>query len=181
MHGDVMDAVANFSIRVGNALGAQAAVDRLPRLAASSLRKAPAAEMAMYDPRRVAWIEDDRVQAEPAGAWRPVRAGAVAAKARQLLPALRAVGRLEERGILDAGVDHVRIGQRRLEVPDPLELPRMRRAVVPLVRAGNAVVDELVADRLPRLAAVVRALNELAEPAGGLRRVDAGSDRRAIP
>ena len=49
----------------------------------------------------------------------------------------------------------------------------MRRAVVPLVRAGRAVVDELVADRLPRLAAVVRSLNQLAEPAGALRRVEA--------
>ena len=63
----------------------------------------------------------------------------------------------------------VRIGQRRLEMPDPLELPGMRRAVVPLVGAGLAVVDELVAHRLPGLAAVVGALDHLPEPAAGLR------------
>ena len=82
------------------------------------------------------------------------------------LPVLPAVGRAEERRILDAGIDRVGIGQRGLEVPHPLEFPRMRRAVVPLVRAGHAVVHELVAHRLPRLAAVVRALDHLPEPAG---------------
>src|SRR5262245_59328754 len=48
----------------------------------------------------------------------------------------------------------------------------MRRTVVPLMRSGNAVVDELVVHRLPRLAAVVRSLDELPEPAAGLRRVE---------
>ena len=50
-------------------------------------------------------------------------------------------------------------------MPDPRELPRVRRPVVPLVRAGHAVVEELVADRLPGHAAVVGALDQLAEPA----------------
>ena len=89
------------------------------------------------------------------------------ARARSVPPSVDA----KQRGVLDARVDGVGIGQRRLEMPDALELPGMRRAVVPLVRAGDAVVDELVADRLPRLAAVVRALDQLAEPAAGLRRV----------
>ena len=120
----------------------------------------------------IARIEDDRVQAHPAGARLPVRPGAVAAQAGQLCPGLAAVGRAEQRGVLHPGVDGVRIGQRRLEVPDALELPRVRRAVVPLVRAGHAVVGELVAHRLPGLAAVVRALDHLAEPAAGLRRVE---------
>src|SRR5262245_35543984 len=66
-------------------------------------------------------------------------------------------------------------------MPDALELPRMRRAVVPLVRARNAIVGELVADRLPRLAAVAAALHGLAEPVARLRGVDAiGIDRRAL-
>src|SRR5262249_13744013 len=51
------------------------------------------------------------------------------------------------------------------------EVPGMRRAVVPEVRAGHALVDELVADRLPGLAAVARALDDLSEPAARLRRV----------
>src|SRR5262245_35253264 len=45
----------------------------------------------------------------------------------------------------------------------------MWRPVVPLMRAGDAVVGELVVDRLPGLAAVVRSLDELTEPAGSLR------------
>ena len=82
-----------------------------------------------------------------------------------------AVGRAEQGGVFHPGVDGVRIGQRRLEMPDALELPGVLRAVVPLVRAGDAVVRELVADRLPRLAAVVGALDHLPEPAAGLRRI----------
>src|SRR5262249_29433323 len=87
----------------------------------------------------------------------------------------------EERGVLDAGVNRVRIGQRGLEVPDPFELPGVRRAVVPLMRAGHALVDKLVVDGLPGLAAVVRTLDLLPEPAARLRRVDAvGIDRRSL-
>src|SRR5881392_1148625 len=79
-------------------------------------------------------------------------------------------------------------------MPDALELPGMLRAVVELVRsewlAGirRRVVDEFVALAgrhavrrlghpaarcLPRLAAVARALDDLAEPPAGLRRVQA--------
>src|SRR5436189_254999 len=75
-------------------------------------------------------------------------------------------------------------------MPDSLELPRVLRAVVPLVSAGDAVVDELVAvafghavgcsrrlagrcARLyPSLAAIIGALNDLSEPGAGLRRVE---------
>src|SRR6516225_10801369 len=56
-------------------------------------------------------------------------------------------------------------------MPDALELPGMRRAVVPLVRPRNALVGELVADGLPGLSGVARPLQHLAEPAAGLRRV----------
>ena len=62
------------------------------------------------------------------------------------------------------GVDRVGVGQRWLQMPDPLEFPGMWCAVVPLMRAGHAVVDELVAGRRPRLSLVVRVLDELAEP-----------------
>ena len=90
----------------------------------------------------------------------------------KFLPVLPAVGRAEQGGVFHAGVDGIGIGERRFEMPDALELPGMRRAVVPLVRAGDAVVDELVAHRLPGLAAVVAALDHLPEPAAGLRGVD---------
>src|SRR3989449_11693131 len=77
-------------------------------------------------------------------------------------------------------------------MPDALELPGMLRAVVPLMRGEGLarlrgrVVDVLVAlafgetfrglfqhtsRRLPRLAAVARALDDLSEPPARLRRV----------
>src|SRR5437867_11979181 len=77
-------------------------------------------------------------------------------------------------------------------MPDALELPRMLRAVVPLMRGEGLarlrgrVVGELVAlafgetfrglfqhtsRRLPRLAAVAGALDDLSEPPARLRRV----------
>src|SRR5206468_10146006 len=74
-------------------------------------------------------------------------------------------------------------------MPNALELPRMLGAVVPLMRARDTVVNELVAfafwhavrtfqflraaaGRVPRFAAVIRALNDLPKPAAGLRGVD---------
>src|SRR2546425_324095 len=69
------------------------------------------------------------------------------------------------------GAHGVRIGQRRLEVPDPGELPGTGRAVVMLVGAGGSLVHELVAHRLPGLAAVAGALDELPEPAVALGRI----------
>ena len=96
----------------------------------------------------------------------------MAAKSGELLPGLPAVGGAEQGRVLDAGINGIRIGQRRLEMPDALELPGMRRAVVPLVGARNALVGKVVADRLPGLAAVARALDHLAEPAARLGGVD---------
>src|SRR5437879_3517608 len=73
-------------------------------------------------------------------------------------------------------------------MPNTLELPRMLRAVVELVSAHLAFINELVAlalghalgagcqpaaGRLPGLAAVIGTLNDLSEPAAGLRGVDA--------
>ena len=77
----------------------------------------------------------------------------------------------EQGGVFNTGVDSVWIGQRRFEMPDSLEFPRMRRPVVPLVSAGDTVVHELITNRLPRLAAIVRPLDDLSEPTAGLRRI----------
>ena len=69
----------------------------------------------------------------------------------QFLPGLPAVGRTEQGGIFDAGIDRVGIGQRRFEMPDPLEFPGTLRAVIMLVRRERlpglwgSVVDKLVA------------------------------------
>src|SRR5438132_290963 len=112
------------------------------------------------------------MQAHPAGAGLPGCRGRVVAQGGKLPPRLPAVGRLEQGGILNARVGGVRIVQRRLEMPDPGELEGPLRSVVPEVIADGTLVRELVAHRLPRLAAVVGALDHLAEPAAGLRGVD---------
>ena len=52
-------------------------------------------------------IEQDGVQAHAARARLPRGAGAVLAQAGQFLPGLAAVGGLEQRGVLDAGIDRV--------------------------------------------------------------------------
>src|SRR4029434_6194556 len=54
---------------------------------------------------------------------------------------------------------------------DALVIPGVRCAVIPLMRAGDAVIHELVPHWLPRLAPVVGALNLLPKPAAGLRRI----------
>ena len=110
------------------------------------------------------------------------------------MPVLASIGRAEHRRIFHPGVDGVRIGQGWFQVPYSFELPGVLRVVIPLVcrerLAGlrRNVVSELVALALghafgslglirrcpglvPRLTAVIGALNDLAEPAAGLRRI----------
>ena len=145
---------------------------------ASSLRKAPAAEMATNI--RPGWLGSSTIVCRhmpPAPGCQSEADGCVRRPGSSCHVCPR-VGGAEDRRVLDAGVDGVGIGERRLQVPDPREVPRVRRAVVPEVLAGGAVVDELVADGLPRLAAVARALDHLAEPARRLRRVEAVRVRR---
>src|SRR2546427_445656 len=81
-------------------------------------------------------VEDDRVEAHAAGAWRPVGRGTVLPQSGKLMPVLATVGGTEEGGVLGTRVDGVRVGERRLEVPNSLELEGPRRSVIPLVRAG---------------------------------------------
>src|SRR5882762_6520870 len=95
--------------------------------------------------------------------------GAVAAESGKLQPRLSSIGCAKDRGVFHPGVNGIRIAERWFKVPDPLELPRVRRAVVPLVSAGNAVVNKFVTYRLPSLSPVVRALDLLPKPAAGLR------------
>ena len=76
------------------------------------------------------------------------------AQAGQFLPGMAAIRRPKERRVLNARVNRLGIGERRLQMPHPLELPRMLCAVIPLMRgqrcAGllGGVVDEAIA--LPR-------------------------------
>ena len=123
------------------------------------------------------------MQTHPTRSRLPLRPGVVLAQPGQLEPCRTAVFRFEERGIFHPGVDMIGIAERRFEVPDAFEFPRMLRAVVPLMRARDAVVNELVALahrhplwiccrpaawRIPCFAAVIRALNDLSEPSARL-------------
>src|SRR6185503_9459306 len=110
------------------------------------------------------------------------------AQGGKFLPRFPAVYRFKERGVFCAAVNRVGIRVRGFKVPDAFELPWVLRAVIPLVRSNLALVSELVAlplwhaigtwrraaaRNLPGLSTVVRALNDLSEPAACLRRVDA--------
>jgi hypothetical protein len=92
----------------------------------------------------------------------------VVAQGGQFLPFAAAVDALVQRGVFAAGVDRVGVVAGRFEVPDPLELERAWSAVVPEVLTDLTLVGEVVADRVPRPAAVVGPLDDLAEPARGL-------------
>ena len=171
MHRDAVNAVADLGCRVGDVFGLQPSVDRTPChpgvVGAEGARGRDGDE----DPSGVARIHDDRVQTHSPSPWLPAGPRAMASQAGEFLPGLSAVGRAEQGRVFHPGVDGIRIGQRRFEMPDALELPGVGRAVVPLVSAGVALVHELVTHGLPRLATVVRSLNHLAEPAAGLGRI----------
>src|SRR4030095_19152 len=196
VHRNSVNAVTDFCCRIRDVERMQAAVDRLPGLA-----RVVGAERARRRDRdensiRFAWIENYRVQAHATGARRPRGPRAVAAQTGKLLPRLPAVGRAKQRSVFNARVNRVRIGQRWFEMPDALELPGVRRTVVPLVRGEGftgfrrRVVNKLVALALghalrgggrfaggcsrlvPCLAAVIGALNDLSKPAARLRCIE---------
>src|SRR5207245_6936084 len=171
VHRDAVNAVADLGIRVGYVLGLQSLVDRPPRLAGVVGTEGARSRDGDVHPLGVARIEKDRVQTHPTGAWLPAGPRAVAPQSRELSPCLPAVSRAKYGSVFNPGVDRVRIGERRFQMPDSLELPGVRRAIVPLVRAGDAFVDEFVTHRLPRLATVVRALDQLPKPTTALRRI----------
>src|SRR5215203_3122385 len=150
----------------------EALVDREPSGAAVVGAERAGGRNRDYDPVRVVGIEDDGVEAHPARARLPEMAFNLAQPGK-LGPALPTVSGAEKGGVLVAGVDGVGVGKGRLQVPNALEFPRVLRAVVPHVRSGIAVIAEVVADRFPRLAGVVRALHHLAEPTARLRRINA--------
>ena len=171
VHRDPVNAVPDLPVLVRQLTRAQPAVDREPSLAAVVGAKGAGRRDRDEHSLRIVGVDEDRVQAQPARAGLPLGARRMISKTRQLLPCLASVDGAEERRVFDAGVHRVGISQRRLEVPDAGELPGVLCAVVPLMRAGDAVVGELVADGFPRRTPVVRALDDLAMPPGGLRRV----------
>src|SRR5438045_4060336 len=104
-----MDAVPNLGVRIWNTLGLEAAVCRLPGFAAVIGAERTRRRNRDVQPLGVCRVLQDRVQAQTAGAWLPVRPRSVAAQALQLKPVLAAVRGFEHRVVLDAGVDGIRI------------------------------------------------------------------------
>src|SRR6185437_3164088 len=74
----------------------------------------------------------------------------MSAQAREFLPTLAPIGRAEKRRIFNPRINRVGIAERGLDMPHPLELPWMLRAVVPLMRCerlarfSRGVIDEAV-------------------------------------
>src|SRR5678810_865770 len=151
VHCDPVNAVTGLSLWVRNVLRVESLIDRLP--AGASIVGAEGAGRRNRDEHsfRIGWVEQDRVQPQSTGPGRPRCPRAVATQSWKLRPVLPAVGRLEDRGIFDPGVHMVGIRQRRLEMPDALELPWMRCPVVPLMGPRHAVIRELVPDWCPCL------------------------------
>src|SRR5205807_2685178 len=97
--------VADLGGRVRDLLGAEAAVDRAPRRAAVVGPEAARGRDGDEHPRRVDRVDDDRVETHPTGARLPGGGRLVRAEPGKLVPGPAAVGRPEEGGVLDAGID----------------------------------------------------------------------------
>src|SRR5262249_8899383 len=82
MHCNVMNTVANLRSGIWNVLREESAVDRLPGLAAVIASKRARGRDCDVYPLRIAGVENDRMQAHPAGARLPLRPGAVSAESR---------------------------------------------------------------------------------------------------
>src|SRR5262245_57551436 len=164
-----MNAVADLGSRIRDILRHQAAIDRAPCVAGIVCAERAGCGNGNKHPLRITWVEKDRVQAQPTGSGLPLRPCAMPAQARQLLPALAIIGRAEQRSIFNTGEYRSGVVWRGFEVPDSLELPWARRTVVPLVSSGVSDICKLIAHRFPCLAAIVRSLDQLSEPAAGLR------------
>src|SRR5690348_11022124 len=147
----MMNAMPHFGIRIGNVLRKESSIDRLPRFPTVVRAKRSRRRNRNVNTLWILRVENNRVQTHSACAWLPTRSGSMPAQARQLMPAFRAIGRKEERGIFNAGVDSVGVRERRFQVPHALEFPRMLRAVVPLMRVQfgavrrGCIVDKHVA------------------------------------
>ncbi len=95
VHGDVVNAVADLGVRVGDVLGMQSLVDGAPGLAAVVGTEGTGGRDGDVDPSGVAGIQNDGVEAQPTGAWLPLGSCAMAAQSGEFLPVLSAIGRAE--------------------------------------------------------------------------------------
>src|ERR1044072_116761 len=109
MQRDAMNAVADFSRWIRDALRVQALVNRLPVRAGVVAAKRTGSGDRHEHPGAILWIQEDGVQAHPAGARLPLRSGAVTAQSGEFAPALAAVTRAKQRCIFNARVNRIGI------------------------------------------------------------------------
>src|SRR4051812_18300779 len=129
VHGNAVDAVADFGNWVGDVQRSKATVDRRPRFAAIICAECASRRNGDEDAIRIRAVEQDGVKAHAAGAGRPLGTGAVAAETGEFVPGGAAVGGFEKGGVFDAGVDCVWFSERRLKMPDAFEFPGVLRAI----------------------------------------------------
>src|SRR5262249_24220210 len=123
MHRDPMHAVTDLRVRVRNVLRVQPAIDRLPRFSAVLSSKRAGGGDCDVNSLRIFRIKKDCAQTHAARSRLPLRSCIAASQASQFLPRFAAIFRFENRGILDARVNVVRIVERRFQMPHPFELP----------------------------------------------------------
>src|SRR5580704_4302589 len=104
MHRDVVNAMTNLSIRIGDVRRSQSVVDRPPRLSTIICPERASRRDRNEDPAGITRVKNDRVQTHPAGARLPVRPRAMSPQPRKLLPVLSAILGPEQRSILHSGI-----------------------------------------------------------------------------
>src|SRR5688572_15649120 len=160
MHGHIVNTVADLSLGIRQLVpGLQALGYRSPGLTAIVGAEGARGRDRNKNPVRVARVQKDGVQTHPPGARLP-EVSFDTTQPRKLLPCLPSITRAEQSSIFHPGINRIWIGWRRFEIPDPLEFPGMLGPIKPLVGAGDTIVGELIAHRLPCLAAIVRALDQ---------------------
>ena len=95
VHGDVVNAVADLGIRVGDVLRMQSLVDGPPGLAAVVGAEGARGRDGDVDPLGIARIQNDGVEAHATGARLPLGPCAMTAQPGEFLPVLPAIGRAE--------------------------------------------------------------------------------------
>src|SRR5258708_2531489 len=147
----VVNAMADVGSRFRDVWRNQSLIDGPPGLSAIVGSECTGGRNGDIDALGVARIQNDGVQAHATRARLPTGSSSVAAQPGEFLPVLPAVGRAKQAGVFYSGIDRVRLRDRRFNMPDALELPRVLRAVVPHVSgkwfAGfcGSVIHELVA------------------------------------
>src|SRR6185503_17379615 len=118
----MVHAVTDFGSWVGDVFRPKTLIDGLPRGTGVIRAERACGGDSDEDSLGILGIQNDGVQAQSAGPGLPARSCTVPAHSGELLPALGAIGRAEQRGVFDSGVHRVRVGERGFEMPDSLEL-----------------------------------------------------------